>query len=77
MIDDRSSAALQRLQGEILEAVARGEPLLRVADLLCRRVEVLAPDVLCSVLAVDAQGRVHSLAAPSLPEPYSHSLDGM
>jgi diguanylate cyclase (GGDEF)-like protein len=77
MIDDRSSAALQRLQGEILEAVARGEPLLRVADLLCRRVEALAPDVVCSVLVVDAQGRVHSLAAPSLPEPYSHSLDGM
>ncbi|HEY6941158.1 putative bifunctional diguanylate cyclase/phosphodiesterase, partial [Dokdonella sp.] len=77
MTDDRSSAALQRLQGEILEAVARGEPLLRIADLLCRRIESLVPDVLCSVLVVDAQGRVHSLAAPSLPEPYSHSLDGM
>ncbi|HEU4664722.1 MAG TPA: EAL domain-containing protein [Dokdonella sp.] len=77
MTDDRSSAAMQRLQGEILEAVARGEPLLRVADLLCRRIEALVPDVLCSVLVVDAQGRVRSLAAPSLPEPYSHSLDGM
>ncbi|TCO43231.1 putative bifunctional diguanylate cyclase/phosphodiesterase [Dokdonella fugitiva] len=77
MIDDRSSAALQRLQGEILEAIARGEPLQRIADLLCRRVEGLVPDVVCSILVVDAQGRVHSLAAPSLPEPYSHSLDGM
>jgi hypothetical protein len=77
MIDDRSIAELQRLQGEILEAVARGESLARVADHLCRRVEALAPDALCSILTVDAQGRLHTLAAPSLPEAYSRSLDGM
>jgi GAF domain-containing protein len=77
MIDDRSSTELQRLQGEILEAIARGEPLARVADHLCRRVEVLAADVLCSILTVDAQGNLHPLAAPSLPEHYSRSLDGV
>jgi diguanylate cyclase (GGDEF)-like protein len=77
MIDDRSSMGLQRLQGEILEAIARGETLARVADHLCRRVEVLAPDVLCSILTVDAQGNLHTLAAPSLPEQYSHSLENL
>jgi len=76
-MDDRSSTELQRLQGEILEAIARGEPLAGVAEHLCRRVEALAPDVLCSILTVDAQGRLHPLAAPSLPESYSHSLDGL
>jgi diguanylate cyclase (GGDEF)-like protein len=77
MIDDCSSVELQRLQGEILEAVARGEPLAHIADLLCRRVETLAPDVLCSILTVDAQGRVHPLAAPNLPESYSQTLEGI
>jgi diguanylate cyclase (GGDEF)-like protein len=77
MIDDSSSDALQRLQGEILEAVARGESLARIADHLCRRVEALAPDVLSSILTVDAFGRVHPLAAPSLPEHYSRALEGI
>ena len=35
---------LLRLQTEVLEAVACGEPLVAVADLLCRRAEALAPD---------------------------------
>lgn len=77
MSDDRASAALQRLQGEILEAVARGNALVEVADLLCRRVESLAPDVLCSILLVDANGRIRPLAAPSLPAAYSLGLDGL
>ena len=36
---------LLRLQTEVLEAVACGEPLVAVADLLCRRAEALAPEV--------------------------------
>jgi len=77
MIDDHASAELQRLQGKILEAVARGEPLARIADHLCRSVEALAADVLCSILTVDAQGRLHPLAAPSLPDDYSRALEGV
>ena len=77
MSNDVSNAMLQRLQGEILEAVARGQTLAEVADLLCRRAEAMAPDVLCSILLVDAQGGMRSLAAPSLPEAYSRSLAGL
>jgi len=68
--------ALHALQRDVLEAVASGQPLERVAHLLCRRVEQLAPAVVCSVLTVDDAGRLHPLAAPSLPEAFSRALDG-
>ena len=77
MSEVRPNVALQRLQGDVLEAVARGSTLAECADLLCRGVESLAPDVLCSILRVDADGRVRTLAAPSLPAAYSSALDGL
>lgn len=71
------SALLLRLQTEILEAVACGEPLVAIADLLCRRAEALAPDAICSILSVDSDGLLHPLAAPSLPLAYSSAIDGL
>lgn len=72
---DTDSALLLRLQTEILETVACGGSLVAVADLLCRRAEVLAPGAICSILTVDADGLLHPLAAPSLPLAYSSALD--
>ncbi|MDC8770849.1 putative bifunctional diguanylate cyclase/phosphodiesterase [Roseateles albus] len=69
--------AVSALQHDVLEAVALGRPLPVVMDLLCRRVEALAPDVICSVLAVDEAGLLHPLAAPSLPSNFSAALDGL
>jgi diguanylate cyclase (GGDEF)-like protein len=77
MIDSLSSEQLQGLQNEILEAIARGQPLQAIADLLCVRVQQHAPGVICSILTVDAQGLLHPLAAPSLPDSYSSNLDGL
>jgi diguanylate cyclase (GGDEF)-like protein len=71
------SALLLRLQTEILETVACGEPLVAVADLLCRRAEMLAPGVICSILTVDADGILHPLAGPSLPLSYSSAIEGV
>ena len=68
---------LLRLQTEVLEAVARGEPLVKVTDLLCRRAESLAPGVVCSILTIDGDGRLRPLAAPSLPLAYSSAIDGL
>ncbi|WP_282823444.1 EAL domain-containing protein [Pelomonas sp. V22] len=70
---ERAVAGLQR---EVLEAVALSRPLAAVMDLLCRRVEALAPEVLCTVLAVDTGGQVHPLAAPGLPAAFSQALEG-
>ncbi|MBH9576983.1 putative bifunctional diguanylate cyclase/phosphodiesterase [Inhella proteolytica] len=69
--------AIDALQRAVLGAVASGEPLRAVMDLLCREVEALAPELMCSVLAVDAQGHVHPLAGPSLPVAYTQALEGL
>jgi diguanylate cyclase (GGDEF)-like protein len=66
---------LRDIQHEILEATASGQPLATVMELLCHRVEELEPGVICSVLSVDRQGRLHPVAAPSLPNVYSAALD--
>ena len=66
-----------RLQNLILEMVAKGETIESTADRLCREVEGLQPDVICSVLSVDRSGLLHPLAAPSLPQAYSAALDGI
>lgn len=66
---------LHSLHADVLEAVASGQPLADAMDLLCRRVEALAPDVICTLLLVDAQGRVHPLAAPGMPAAFSAAID--
>ena len=76
MIPD-DTGLLLRLQTEVLEAVACGEPLVAVADLLCRRAEALAPDAVCSILTVDADGLLHPLAAPSLPLATATTREGV
>ena len=69
-------AAIDALQRSVLRAVATAQPLAAVMELLCREVENLAPEVICSVLRVDAEGRVHPLAGPSLPAAYTAALEG-
>ncbi|MER8446504.1 EAL domain-containing protein [Mesorhizobium sp. M1066] len=65
------------LQNEILEAIATGMQFDAVAELLCRRAEGLAPTAICSILSVDIEGRLHPVAAPSLPKRYSEALEGL
>lgn len=71
------TASLIELQNIILEMIARGDSLERTAVRLCEEVEKLLPDVICSVLTVDAAGLIHPLAAPSLPEACSAALDNV
>ncbi|MEF7617049.1 GGDEF and EAL domain-containing protein [Aquincola sp. MAHUQ-54] len=65
------------LQHRVLEAMAREQPLADVLDLVCREVERIAPEICASILEVDDEGRLHPLAAPSLPPEYSKALDGV
>jgi diguanylate cyclase (GGDEF)-like protein len=71
------SDLLLHIQNEILEAVASGDTLQDIADLLCRRIENLVPAIVCSVLIVDSDRKLHPLAGPSLPDAYSEALDGI
>lgn len=68
---------IQALQRIVLEAVVSGLPLRDVADLLCRRVEAIAPEVIASMVLLDSDQRLVPLAAPSLPNFYSAALKGL
>lgn len=69
--------ALRRRQ-RALEALTSGRPLPEVLDQIARSVEAARPGVLCVILRHDRDsGRLHPLAAPSLPDPMIRMLDGM
>lgn len=62
----------------ILELLTRGEPLDSLLTHLALRTEAMFPDMLCSVLLLDASGkRLTHGAAPSLPASYSRAIDGI
>jgi len=67
---------LLRVQTDVLEAVARGQGLADVGDILCRRIENCVPGVACSILLIE-DGKVHSLAGPTLPNAYCSAIDGI
>lgn len=73
----RPSDHLQALQNDILEDIARGESLAASMERLCRLAEATSRGAVCSVLAVDDQGRLQPLASPSLPEHYTAALMGL
>ncbi|MBS1823481.1 MAG: EAL domain-containing protein [Acidobacteria bacterium] len=77
LVDITETKQIQNLQRIVLEAVASGLPLRGVADLICRQVETISPEVYSSMLLVDDEGRLHPLAGPRLPKEYSASLDGL
>ena len=77
LTDISENKQLRSLQQLIMGALADELPITEIADRLCRRVEVIAPDVAASVLHVDSDGLVHPLGGPSLPEDYSRALEGI
>ena len=68
---------MRSLQQLIMNALADEIPITEIADRLCRRVEEIAPDVVSSLLHIDAGGLIHPLGGPSLPDDYSRALDGV
>jgi diguanylate cyclase (GGDEF)-like protein/PAS domain S-box-containing protein len=77
LTDITETKQLRSLQQLIMNALADEIPITDIADRLCRRVEEIAPDVVSSLLHIDAGGLVHPLGGPSLPEDYSRALDGV
>lgn len=71
------SDRLNQLRNEIIEAVAGGLALADMGDRLCRSAEALAPGVICSILTVDEEDRIHPVSSPSLPDYYSTSVDNV
>ena len=75
--DITETRQLWSLQQLIMTALADEIPITDIADQLCRRVEEIAPDVVSSLLHIDAGGLVRPLGGPSLPDDYSRALDGV
>ncbi len=84
-IDDRvrAEAAVRRAEEKLaaekrlLERVAKGGPLPRMLEAICRQVEELVPAAACGILLIDTDRGVFRIgAAPSLPAEYSTTLEG-
>jgi len=64
-------------QTHILEHIAAGRPLAASLDELLRFLESGAPEMACSILLLDADGKhLRHGAAPSLPKEYCGAIDG-
>jgi signal transduction histidine kinase len=77
-ITERKRAeALLAGEKQLLEMIAKGEPLSRTLEALCRLVEQESSGGVCSILLVDEDGkRLCHGVAPSLPATYTGALDG-
>ena len=73
----QAQSELERHQ-QILEAIARGEPVERTLDTLCLDIEARYPDSRCSILVADlGDGVLHQGAGPSLPAEFRRAIDPM
>jgi PAS domain S-box-containing protein len=61
---------------EVLESIASGAPLAGTLAAIVDLVEDRARGMLASILLVDAEGRVHVGAAPSLPDAWNRLVEG-
>ncbi|MFC4427067.1 PAS domain-containing protein [Deinococcus navajonensis] len=65
-------------QNRLLEQMATGAPLPDVLLQLARFIEQQSGDLLCAVLRHDvASQQLFTVAAPSLPAPYTRAIDGL
>ena len=73
----QDNAALVEGQNQVLESIARNEPLERTLDMLLRLIEAQCPEMVCSIL-LPGSDRVHVRhgAAPSLPASFTGAIEG-
>ena len=64
------------MEKQLLEVISSGEALPGVLNTLVRAIEDLSPGMLCSVLLLGGDRRVHVAAAPGLPPQYNAALEG-
>ena len=78
-VTERKEAEKQlRLQSDILEQVARGEPLDQIFEDLIHAIEMQRPGVIGSLLFYDENNHcVRHGVAPNLPARYNEAIDGV
>jgi PAS domain S-box-containing protein len=68
---------LSLLDKVVLEMIRAQQPLTRVLESLCLKIEERSPGLICSVLVLDNDGTtLRDGAAPSLPAIYRAAIDG-
>jgi GGDEF domain-containing protein len=77
MIDVTHSRMPEILRNKMLEAMVREESIESLMALVCKEVQRIAPEVIASILSVDDDGLLRTLASPDLPESYSAALDAV
>ena len=66
------------LQNRILQLINQGSELHPVLHELVRQVEALHPEMMCSILLLDEDGKhLRHAVAPSLPDAYNQAIDGI
>lgn len=69
--------AIVACRTEVLQKIAQAAPLKETLTLMLQHVEAVLPEMLCSVLLLDADGRhLRHGAAPSLPPEFMAAIDG-
>jgi len=75
---NKVAEALSLLDKAVLEMIRAQQPLSRILESLCLKIEERSPGLLCSVLLLDADGTtLREGAAPSLPASYRAAIDGV
>jgi PAS domain S-box-containing protein len=73
-----SSSGLPLLNDAVLGLIRAQAPLPKILEVLCIHIEKQHPDLLSSILLLDADGTtLRHGAAPSLPAEYSRAIDGV
>lgn len=74
----KKDEALLNGQKRVLELIATGAPLPETLTALVGVIETQSPEMLCTVLLLDADGvHLRHGAAPSLPVEYTRAIDGL
>lgn len=72
------SARLLAGQNRVLRLLVEGKPLTVILEALCHALEAVMPGSACSILLLDApNGQLRHIAAPSLPESFATTVDGV
>jgi hypothetical protein len=69
--------ALSLLDKAVLEMIRAQQPLTRVLESLCLKIEEQSAGLICSVLLLSPDGTLRDGAAPSLPASYRLAIDGI
>jgi diguanylate cyclase (GGDEF)-like protein/PAS domain S-box-containing protein len=73
----KQSEQREQTRNHVLELLAHGAPLATILGAIVRGVEQEQPDMLCSILLLDSEGKhLVTGAAPSLPDFYNDALNG-